>query len=225
MLPEEFDPYNPDLAPTSFSVLPSRYIDHRRVARMYQGFISLQSPHQLAFVGSAIAKRPNFQLYDLITMALAQLWSGNRPLPSQTEMDRTADASIEDLAQLIKHGDVKLTGIMGHIEYDQWLNEVAGTRLYAHLGNWFSLDCWKLWWNDRELYNKLVGGIVSTHFLRLFDSKGGRKAWPGARAAILEANDRASNWAEEHFQDWTEKHRKDWSERRQGDHLEEHHED
>jgi dimethylaniline monooxygenase (N-oxide forming) len=98
---------------------------------------------------------------------------------------------------------------MGQIEYDQWLNEVAGTRLYAHLGNWFSSDCWKLWWNDRKLYNKLTGGIVSTHMLRLFDSKGRRKAWPGARAAIMEANDRASNWTAEHFIDWKSEHWKE----------------
>jgi dimethylaniline monooxygenase (N-oxide forming) len=201
MMPSEFDPYNPSLAPKSFGILPSRYTEHRRVARLYQGFISLQCPHQLAFLGACIAKRPNFQLYDLITMALAQLWTGKYRMPSQGEMERNADASMVDLARLIKHGDVKLTGIMGQIEYDQWLNDVAGTRLYTHLDNWFSLDCWKLWWNDRKLYKTLVSGIVSTHMLRLFDSKGGRKAWPGARAAIMEANERAANWTSEHFKE------------------------
>lgn len=201
MMPSEFDPYNPNLAPKSFGILPLRYTEHRRVARLYQGFISVQSPHQLAFLGACIAKRPNFQLYDLITMALAQVWKGNYHLPSQGEMERNADASLQDLASTLKHGDVKLTGIMGQIEYDQWLNEVAGTRLYAHLDNWFSPDCWKLWWNDRKLYKKLVSGIISTHFLRLFES-GGRKAWPGARAAIMEANERAANWTSEHYKDW-----------------------
>ncbi|KAH9212595.1 flavin-binding monooxygenase-like-domain-containing protein [Leptodontidium sp. 2 PMI_412] len=209
MIPAEFDPYNVNLAPKGFGVLPARYTDHRRVARLYQGFISVEAPHQLAFLGACIAKRPNFQLYDLISMALAQIWTGNHPLPSQVEIERNADASMKELANLVKHGDVKLTGIMGQIEYDQWLNEVAGTRLYAHLGNWFSSDCWKLWWNDRKLYNKLTGGIVSTHMLRLFDSKGRRKAWPGARAAIMEANDRASNWTAEHFIDWKSEHWKE----------------
>ncbi|KAK3935184.1 flavin-binding monooxygenase-like-domain-containing protein [Diplogelasinospora grovesii] len=207
LMPSEFDPYNPSLAPKSFGILPSRYTDERRVARLYQGFISLQCPHQLAFLGSCIAKRPNFQLYDLITMALAQLWAGNYPLPSQGEMERSADDFMHDLAGLIKKGDVKLTGIMGAIEYDQWLNDVAGTRLYSHLGNWFSSDCWRLWWNDRKLYKTLVGGIVSAHMLRLFDSKGrGRKAWPGARDAIMEANERARNWKSEHFEEWKSEH-------------------
>ncbi|KAL6899908.1 FAD/NAD(P)-binding domain-containing protein [Trichoderma evansii] len=179
LMPSEFDPYNPNLAPTSFGMLPSRYTDQRRVARLYQGFISLQDPHQLAFLGSCIAKRPNFQLYDLITMALAQLWVGNYPLPPQVEMESSADDFIEDLAKLIKKGDVKLTGIMGAID----------------------MDCWRLWWNDRKLYNTMVAGIVSAHFLRLFENKGrGRKAWPGARDAIMEANDRAKNWKSEHFE-------------------------
>ncbi|KAL3426514.1 hypothetical protein PVAG01_00023 [Phlyctema vagabunda] len=206
MMPSEFDPYNPSLAPKSFGTLPSRYTENRRVARLYQGFISLQNPHQLAFLGACIAKRPNFQLCDLLTMALAQLWTGKYPLPSQREMERTADAAVDDLASLIKHGDVKLTGIMGQIEYDQWLNDVAGTQLYSHLGNWFSSSCWKLWWNDRKLYKNLVGGIVSTHMLRLFDGKSGRKAWPGARAAIMEANERAANWTSEHYEDWKLEH-------------------
>lgn len=207
LMPSEFDPYNPNLAPTSFGMLPARYTDERRVARLYQGFISLQNPHQLAFLGSCIAKRPNFQLYDLITMALAQLWVGNYPLPPQAEMERTADDFVEDLAKLIKKGDVKLTGIMGAIEYDQWLNDVAGTRIYSHLGNWFSKDCWRLWWTDRKLYKIMVTGIVSAHFLRLFDNKGrGRKAWPGARDAIMEANDRAKNWKSEHFEKWKLEH-------------------
>lgn len=208
MMPSEFDPYNPSLAPQSFGKLPPRYTEHRRVARLYQGFISLQSPDQLAFLGSCIAKRPNFQLYDLITMALAQLWTGNYPMPSQAEMERNADTAMDNEARLIKRGDVKLTGIRGQLEYDQWLNEVAGTRLYAYLGNWFSSDCWSLWWNDRKLYNTLVSGIISTHMLRLFDSKGGRIAWPGARSAIMEANERAKNWTSEHYEEWRLKHLK-----------------
>lgn len=203
LVPSEFDPYNPKLAPKSFSILPSRYTNERRVSRLYQGFISLQSPHQLAFLGSTISKRPNFQHYDLMTMALAQLWAGKYPMPPQREMERNADDFMRDLAGLIKKGDVKLTGIMGALEYDRWLNEVAGTRLYSHLGNWLSMDCWRLWWSDRKLYNTLVSGIVSPHTLRLFDNKGrGRKAWPGARDAIMEANERARNWKSEHFEEW-----------------------
>lgn len=94
LVSSEFDPYNPDLAPKSFGILPSRYTDERRVARLYQGFISLQCPHQLAFLGSCIAKRPNFQLYDLITMALAQIWAGNYPLPPQDQMERRDRKSV-----------------------------------------------------------------------------------------------------------------------------------
>ncbi|RYP21173.1 hypothetical protein DL767_009319 [Monosporascus sp. MG133] len=193
-IPSAFDPYNTSLAPEVFGKLPSRYTDARRVARLYQGVLSLQCPHQLAFLGACLAKRPAFQLYDLITMALAQLWGGNYPMPSNAEMERDANASIFRLAKLIKDGDVKLTGVMGHIGFDQWLNEVAGTGLYEHLGNWTSSKCWKLWWSDRKLYNTLMSGILSTHVLRLFETQRGRKAWRGARKAIMEANENAARF-------------------------------
>lgn len=193
-IPSKFDPYNVDLAPKVFAKLPAHYTDARRAARMYQGFISLQSPHQLAFLGATFGKRPAFQLYDLMTMALGQLWGGNYPMPSAAEMEREANASIFALAKLAKEGDVKITGVKGAIAFDQWLNEVAGTGLYEHLGNWTSSKCWKLWWSDRKLYNTLMGGILSAHVLRLFETPRGRKAWPGARNAIMEANEAAANF-------------------------------
>jgi dimethylaniline monooxygenase (N-oxide forming) len=127
-------------------------------------------------------------------MALAQLWSGNYPMPSQAEIESEADASIARLAKLVKYGDVKITGVMGHMGFDQWLNEVAGTGLYDYLGNWTNSKCWKLWWSDRKLYNILMTGIISTHMLRLFDTGRGRKAWRGARKAIIEANENAARF-------------------------------
>ena len=81
-------------------------------------------------------------------------------MPPSTEMEHDANARIFQLATLLKEGDVKLTGVMGHIGFDKWLNEVAGTAVYEHLGNWTSLRCWKLWWNDRKLYNTLMDGIL-----------------------------------------------------------------
>ena len=121
-------------------------------------------------------------------MALAQLWGDNYPMPSQEEMDREADESILGLAKLVKVEDVKITGVKGQLAFDQWVNKVAGTGLYEHLGNWANAKSWKLWWSDRKLYNTLMGGIVSAHMLRLFDTPRGRKAWPGARQAIMDAN-------------------------------------
>lgn len=115
-------------------------------------------------------------------------------MPSQSQMDRNADSHVDHLARLTKSGDVKLTGVRGSLEFDQWMNEVAGTGLYDYLGNWTSLKCWKLWWSDRKLYGILVSGILSTHVLRLFETRRGRKAWPGARMAIIEANEGAVNW-------------------------------
>lgn len=195
-VPREVDPYNIDLAPEVFGKLPAHYTDSRRVARLYQGVLSVQRPHELAFLGACFGKRPAFQLYDLITMALAQLWGGNYPMPSQAEIEREANESISRLAKLVKYGDVKITGVMSHMGFDKWMNEAAGTGLYEHLGNWTSAKCWKLWWSDRKLYNTLMGGILSTHALRLFKTGRGRRAWSGARQAILDANENAHKFEE-----------------------------
>ncbi|KAF4448423.1 hypothetical protein F53441_8146 [Fusarium austroafricanum] len=192
-MPKEYDPYNVDLAPKSFAKLEPHYTADRRVARLYRGFMSIQCPHQLAFLGTTLAKRPAWQLYDLMTMALAQLWGDKYPMPSKAEMDRDADDFIANIVKLSKGGDVKFTGVIGHKGFDTWLNEVAGTGLYEHLGSWTSKRSWKLWWKDRELYNNCMTGIISAHMLRLFDTGRGRKPWAGARQAIMEANEAAKN--------------------------------
>lgn len=193
-MPKGYDPYNVDLSPNSFSKLPSQYTADRRVARLYRGYISIQRRHQLAFLGLTFGKRPAWQLYDLMTMALAQLWGDKYPMPSTAEMNRDADDFIANIARLSKSGDVKFIGVIGHQGFDQWLNEVAGTGLYENLGSWASGKCWKLWWNDRELYNNLMTGVISAHMLRLFDTGRGRKPWSGAREAIMNANKVANNF-------------------------------
>ncbi|EXK24619.1 hypothetical protein FOMG_18667 [Fusarium oxysporum f. sp. melonis 26406] len=196
-IPKEYDPYNVDLSPSSFAKLQPHYTADRRVARLYRGFMSIQCPHQLAFLGTTLAKRPAWQLYDLMTMALAQLWGDKYPMPSPAEINKDADAFIDNIVKLSKGGYVKFTGVIGHKEFDKWLNDVAGTGLYDHLGNWTNGRCWKLWWKDRELYNKLMTGILSAHVLRLFDTGRGRKPWAGARQAIMEANDAADNFGKD----------------------------
>lgn len=186
MLPASADPYDPAHAPELYATLPAHYVDDRRIGRLYRGFLSLQHPNDLAFLGAIFSLRAAFPLYDHITMALAQLWSGKSPMPTRKEMAANADKGLNRLAKIIReHGDVQHAGTIDRFEMDAWLHRIAGTGLLSNVG-WFSYKAWCLWWNDPELYKALLDGPPTAHALRLFET-GGRKAWPGARKAILQA--------------------------------------
>lgn len=69
-------------------------------------------------------------------------------------------------------------------DWMDWVNEVAGTNLGQNLG--YGLAGWKFWLSDRKFCNMLMDGLLSPHAYRLFAGK--RKAWDGARDAIIAMN-------------------------------------
>ena len=121
-------------------------------------------------------------------MALAQVWVGDFPMPTQAEMDAEATAHYQKVVANSKVSEVAHTGLHTDLAYDQWLNAAAGTGFYERVGSWTSWKCWKLWWQDPKLYKLLIDGIFTAHVLRLFETDRVRQAWPGARAAIEKAN-------------------------------------
>lgn len=52
----------------------------------------------------------SFPLGDVVSSAMAQLWSGGYLMPSQAEMERNVDAHYCHVAELLKHGDVMFPG-------------------------------------------------------------------------------------------------------------------
>ena len=187
MLPSSADPYNQAHAPELYATLPADYVDDRRVSRVYRGFLSLQYPNSLAFLGTTLLLRPDFPFYDLLTMALAQLWSGKSSMPTEQDMKANADAHLRRLAKTMsKHGDVQHSGNIDHFKLDAWLHRVARTDLLPHV-SFFSWKSWKFYWSDPSLHKMLLDGPPTAHALRLFET-GGRKAWPGAKDAIVQAN-------------------------------------
>lgn len=56
--------------------------------------------------------------------------------------------------------------------------------MYEHIG--WSWKAWKLWWQDRELYNALAYGPATAYGHRLFETEK-KRAWSGARQAVLDA--------------------------------------
>ena len=196
LVPPECDPANPALAADAFAALPAQYREGHPVPRLYRGFISLHHPHSLAFFGHSIYRRSAFALYDLMSMALAQLWKGDYPMPSQAEMEAEVNRHYQRMVKQMAKEDVAHTGLFTDIEFDQWLQGVAGTGLYERLGNWMSWESWKLWLTDRKLYLTLMDGAPSAHALRLFDIGRGRQMWSGARAAIEKAEEERQSMEE-----------------------------
>jgi len=50
--------------------------------RLYRNIFSLQHPDSLNFMGAVAFATPAFQLYDLASMAVAQVWKGSSSLPT-----------------------------------------------------------------------------------------------------------------------------------------------
>lgn len=191
LVPADADPTNPACAPDGYKLITATpyYNPSFPFARLYRGFLSTSYPESLAFLGHGLITKPPFPLYDLVTMALAQLWTGGYPLPSAREINADVDQHYSNVLSLLQYSQVPHPGariVTGGPTY-LWLNEVAGTGVTHRLGNW-GYEAWKFWRQDRKFYNLLMDGLDSPHVYRLFDTSRGRKAWSGARQAIEKAN-------------------------------------
>jgi dimethylaniline monooxygenase (N-oxide forming) len=96
-----------------------------------------------------------------------------------------------DLVARQKEKSTFYTAFLSFGDHIKWLDETAGTGLFANFG-WFSRRAWALWWKDRELYDKCLNGLFTPAIWRLFDM-GKRKPmdWDKAREQIFADNERA----------------------------------
>ena len=184
------DPTDPALAPDHHERIRStRFNDpNDPFPRLYRGFLSEQYPESLAFLGHVIIMKPPFVLYDLITMALAGLWSGSYPIESNEVMRKDIDSHYDFVVKTLNQGPVPHIGLrMASSDTYDWLNRVAGTGVTDRLAC-FSWEAWKFWWNDRSFYNLLMDGVDVPAVYRLFDTGRGRKPWAEARETIEKTN-------------------------------------
>ncbi|KAM0271311.1 hypothetical protein ACHAPA_002918 [Fusarium lateritium] len=151
--------------------------------RLYQNVFSLDYPDSLAFMGNIAVATSAFPISDLCSMAIAQTWKGNSPLPSIEEMNRATDISHGFICSIAEKGSAT-PGWVRQADWLTWANKAAGTQVYEHLG--WDLKGWKFWWNDRALYRMVMDGIFTPFIWRLFDGK--RMKWDGARQAIEKVN-------------------------------------
>lgn len=176
---EDYDPTRSTTA--AWAASPGS--NDKPLPRLYQNVFSLKEPHSLAFLGAAAFTSPAFQLYDLASMAIAQIWKGASSLPSQAEMEQAVDAHHEWVVSLAQRGSV-YPGIVKPGPWMSWVNDAAGTGVNEMLA--YGAAGWAFWWRDRTFCNLLMDGIYSPHIFRVFDGK--RKKWDGAREAIEKAN-------------------------------------
>ncbi|CAK7246331.1 MAG: hypothetical protein STHCBS139747_007958 [Sporothrix thermara] len=159
------------------------------LARLYRNVFSLDYPDSLAIMGAAAFPTPAFQLYDIASMAVAQIW-GVEPrntscLPSAADMSRDVDEKHAWLIGLARTGPV-YPQLTRQFEWLSWADAAAGTNVEANLG--WGLQGWRFYLGNRQLYKLLTRGVYSPHLYRIFESDK-RKAWPGARAAIERMNE------------------------------------
>lgn len=193
------DPTDPAIAPDHHKRIEATkfYGEENKFARLFHGFISEQFPDSLAFLGHMIIMRPPFVLYDLTTMALASLWSGDYPMPSAEERRRDIDDHYDYVVKTLQRGPAPHPGFRWRAKPTyEFLNQAAGTGVTDRLGC-FTWEAWKLWWNDRKFYNLLMDGTDVPAVYRLFETGRGRKPWPGARESIEKTNQEVKELGEQ----------------------------
>lgn len=156
--------------------------------RLYQNVLSEDYPESLAFLGHVAYATGAFVLYDLASMAVTQIWKGRSPLPAPSRIKAQIDEHHAWISGIAEQGPV-VPAWVKRGEWLDWVDEVAGTGIREHLG-WGSAG-WAFWWQDAEMQKMLMDGICSPHAYRLFDGKGKRKAWEGAREEIYRVNEEA----------------------------------
>ncbi|CAJ2509013.1 Uu.00g140390.m01.CDS01 [Anthostomella pinea] len=156
----------------------------RALPRLYQNIFSLDHPDSLAFMGYLSFMNPAFFMFDLASMAVAQLWKGNSAFPPQAEMERQVDQHHAWVCSLAATGSV-MPAIVKASDWMDWVSDVAGTNLETYLGYGFA--GWSFWFSDRRFCSWLMDGLLSPHMYRLFPGK--RKSWAGARDAIIAMNE------------------------------------
>jgi dimethylaniline monooxygenase (N-oxide forming) len=157
------------------------------LARLYYNLLPVKYADSVAYMNYAALTDGAFTIIDLISMAIAQIWKGNSPLPSEKEMNETIDKHHEWVKSLAD-GDTVYAGIVNPGPYYTFLNNAAGTRVDEKLG--YGLEGWKFWFKERKLCNLIMRGVMTPYMYRIFDG-GKRKQWEGARDAIIHANEHA----------------------------------
>ncbi|KAI0601207.1 flavin-containing monooxygenase 9 [Biscogniauxia sp. FL1348] len=134
---------------------------------------------------SAFGKNNGFSFNDLISMAVSNIWRGVHPIPSRRQMDKEIDAHQKWVASMWRVDDKIDTSMVKSWEFQGFLHDAAGTGM-ENLG--WGWKGWRFWLKDPKMYSLMNHGVETAHAFRFFET-GKRKAWLGARDAIIHANE------------------------------------
>lgn len=134
---------------------------------------------------SALGKNNGFSFSDVTSMAVSNLWRGVHPLPTVEKMEKDVDNHQEWVASRWRLDNNIDTSMVKQWEYQSFLHTAAGTGM-ENLG--WGWKGWKFFFQDPKMSYLMNHGVETAHAFRFFET-GKRKAWPGAREAIIHMNE------------------------------------
>ncbi|KAF2811512.1 FAD/NAD(P)-binding domain-containing protein [Mytilinidion resinicola] len=158
-----------------------RLIPHR----LYQNIFPPAYADSVAVLDSWQLGSGICEVADLACMAVAQVFKGAFPLPSEDRMNREVDAHHRWVNTVLSREPAAAAKVVQEGKWRGWLHAAAGTGVNENLG--YGWKGWWFWvWQPRWC-SLLMGGIDLPYLARLFEGR--RKKWEGAGRAIVEANE------------------------------------
>lgn len=177
---------DPDIA-AEWSKVAGR--DGLPLFRLFWHMFDLEHPTSLAFVGQVSAGAAAFSMFDVQSIAVAQVFAGKYTLPPKDEM-RLLTRKQNEYTVMKRRGGPILPGLVPLRGLLDFLDDAAGTGLREHV-SYIGKGALKSWWwsfKNWRLSRVIMGGVDTPFLWRLFDGR--RKKWEGAEEAIWEANGR-----------------------------------
>jgi dimethylaniline monooxygenase (N-oxide forming) len=135
-------------------------------------------------------KTNGFSFNDVMSLAVSNVFRGAHSLPPAPDMTKEIHRHHDWLASVYREdttqGSFDPNMVQGW-RFNSQLHKVAGTGMEA-LG--WGLKGWMFWWKDPKMYKLMNTGLETAHAYRFFET-GKRKAWIGAREAIIRVNEEA----------------------------------
>ncbi|KAH8814686.1 flavin monooxygenase-like protein [Flagelloscypha sp. PMI_526] len=142
---------------------------------LYWNIFDTKYPTSLAYVGHLSGKASAFPMFDVVSMAVAQVFSGQYTLPSHEIIMRDTKMKNKWFDDRLKGGPQLYASVPTRGLY-AFLDEAIGSGIAKNLK----------WWNFWGLKGLIMSGVDTPFIWRLFPGR--RKAWDGAEQAIREAN-------------------------------------
>ncbi|CAA9967066.1 Dimethylaniline monooxygenase 3 [Pyrenophora teres f. maculata] len=160
--------------------------NNKSLFSLYYNVFSVKKPDSLAFLGNVFSAVSGFQLFDMASMAIAQVWAGKSRLPNRADMQTAVTDHHNWLISQAQHRHNVSPGTYDPGTWVRAMDDLAGTGVNEFLG--YGWKGWLFWFKERKFCNLLMDGIWSPHIHRVFDV-GKRKCWAGAREAVQKVNE------------------------------------